>query len=90
MSEPFSFVKFVEDIAAAHEVSYGEVIGDRHDYPIVRARWAVYAGLRDRGWSLPKIGRRLRKHHTTVLYGLRRHAGAAARVLTPGKYAYAA
>ena len=32
------------------------------------------------GYSLPLIGRVMHRDHTTVLYGLRRHAGAG-----PGK-----
>lgn len=37
-----------------------------------RARWAIAHVLIDRvGWSLPRVGALLNKHHTSVLYGWR-------------------
>jgi chromosomal replication initiation ATPase DnaA len=40
---------------------------------IVRARWAAFALLRERRWSLSRIAAWFGMDHTTVLYGLRRH-----------------
>lgn len=39
---------------------------------LVRARWAVMLAMRNRGASLARIGRRLGRDHTTVLYGIRK------------------
>jgi chromosomal replication initiation ATPase DnaA len=86
----FNFIQLVERVAGEYDVSFGEIIGDSHRAPLVQARWEIYAVLRARGWSLPKIGHRMRKHHATVLYGLRRYAGASARQLAPRNYARAA
>ena len=43
--------------------------------PVVRARWALIAALRERGWSLMRIGAFLNRDHTTVLYALRQWEG---------------
>ena len=37
----------------------------------VRARWAVWRELYEKGFSLPGIAKVAGKHHTTILYGIR-------------------
>jgi chromosomal replication initiation ATPase DnaA len=39
---------------------------------IVRARFAMYLALRQRGWSYPKIGRLLKRDHSSVVHGVKR------------------
>lgn len=51
--------------------------GDRRDRPVVRQRWHVMSVMRDWGRSLSYIGRCVNRDHTTVLYGIRRHAEGA-------------
>lgn len=46
---------------------------------LVHARWCVMAALRERGMSLPQIGRRLNRDHSTVIYGLSQVGTSAAR-----------
>ncbi len=47
--------------------------GPSRDGRLVRARWAVMYAMRQRGKSLPQIGRDLGgRDHTTVIHGLKR------------------
>ena len=64
----------IRRIERAHGVTLEQMQGPRRYRPIVRARWALIAALRERGWSLMRIGKFLNRDHTTVLYALRREA----------------
>lgn len=53
---------------ARNELEPGTVISKWQGGPAVQARREVAAELRERGWSLPRIGKVLGgRHHTTVL-----------------------
>lgn len=39
---------------------------------IVRARFAMYLALRQRGWSYCKIGRLMKRNHSSVIHGVQR------------------
>jgi chromosomal replication initiation ATPase DnaA len=58
--------------AYEHEVLVVDVLGTGRRRELVRARQAVALELRGSGYSLPEIGRHLGRHHTTILYLLRR------------------
>ena len=64
----------IRRIERAHGVTLEQMQGPQRYRPIVRARWALIAALRERGWSLLRIGRFMNRDHTTVLYALRREA----------------
>lgn len=59
-------------IAAFYGLTPDDIRGASRLPHIVRARWNVGLVLRDRGLSLPAIGRLVNRHHTAVLHGLRR------------------
>ena len=48
------------------------LMGDNRARKLAQARWAVMLGLRHAGWSTSRIGRALRRDHTTVMSGLER------------------
>lgn len=48
------------------------------------ARFALYAALRLRGWSNPRIGKFVGRHHATIIHGVRK-----AEVLMAADPAYA-
>lgn len=52
--------------------SLDELVGLSKHEPLVHDRHELMLRLREAGWSLPKIGRMLCRHHTTVLDGCRR------------------
>jgi chromosomal replication initiator protein len=69
-----SAIAIVHEVATAHGLPDSAIYGYSRRAPVVRARdeasWRV---RREMGWSLPKIGRLLRRDHTTVLVAIRRH-----------------
>lgn len=70
----------IAEVAREHEVTPEQVMGRSVHRHVVRARWAAMARLREAGLSYPRIGRILGRDHSTVMYGIRRHAGLAAHV----------
>ena len=57
--------------AERHGVTPEDVLGPRRHKGIAAARHDTIKALRhDLGWSLPRIGNYLNRHHTTVLYVL--------------------
>lgn len=48
------------------------LLGDNRARKLAQARWAVMLVLRHAGWSTSRIGRALRRDHTTVMSGLER------------------
>jgi chromosomal replication initiation ATPase DnaA len=70
----------IADIATRHGVAPDEVMGSSRRATVSRARQAVMADLRARGWSSVKIGRLLHRHHTTVLHGIAAHEARSGRL----------
>lgn len=56
-----------------------EIVGRGQAQPLVRARWAVMAGMHSRGMGLSQIGRRVRRDHSTVSHGLEQIPSFVAR-----------
>jgi chromosomal replication initiation ATPase DnaA len=73
----FSFRALVAEIAEKEGVTVAQLLSRTRKEPVPQVRWKVFAALNERGWSLPMIARRFGMNHTSVLYGLRRHSGAA-------------
>ena len=61
----------VEPILQRYETSWLDLIGHNRFVPAMRARAEIASMLRRRGWSLAKIGKLMRRHHTTVLHMIR-------------------
>lgn len=61
-------------VAKKHDVLLDEVIGHRKQQGAIEARQELYAVLRVRGWSTPRIGALLGRNPSTVLEGSKRHA----------------
>lgn len=73
-------LQVVRIAARAAGCAYSDITGRCRRKPVVVARWAVMAALRDGlGWSTNRIGARLHLDHTTVMHGLARHAELAAQ-----------
>lgn len=72
--------EIAREVARRHCVPTSEIFGDRRFRAIVHARqevaWRLYQ-LRDRNgyrrFSMPQIGRYLRRDHTTILHAIRAH-----------------
>lgn len=72
--QPTSWRKEVAVIASAHCVALADLYGPCRSRTLVRARREIWAMLRQRRWSLCRIGAEFNRDHSTVLYGLRSHA----------------
>jgi chromosomal replication initiation ATPase DnaA len=65
----------LNEVAAVHELTPGDITGRSRVRKIVRARQRFCLLARDDlGLSLCEIGRRLQRDHTTVLHSCRRAA----------------
>jgi len=60
-----------EIVAKVFGYSLTELRGPCREQRLAQVRWIAAAALRDRNLSLPRIGRVLNRHHTTILHGLR-------------------
>lgn len=60
----------IERAAYATGRTVEEITGPCRARPLAWIRFAVMAEMRKQGVSLPKIARRLNRHHTTVMSGL--------------------
>ena len=63
----------VEPVLQRHQLTYKDVAGRDRRGHVVAARHECMWVLRQAGMTLPKIGRFLRRDHTTVLYGVLQH-----------------
>lgn len=60
-------------VCRRHKVAPGEVVSDKRDKPLVKARQELYYLLRKQGWTYPQIGRRLNRDHSSILHGVRKY-----------------
>lgn len=69
---PASVVRGMKaQVAAALDVDPEDLTGPSRQMNINVARWTAMRALRDRGASLPQIGRVFDRHHSTVIHALR-------------------
>lgn len=61
----------VRQVCAETGHSYAEITGPSHKAALCRVREGIYVRAQDQGFSLPQIGRVFRRHHTTILHGIR-------------------
>jgi chromosomal replication initiation ATPase DnaA len=64
--------EIVKLCATLFGVPVKDLVSPKRSKHIVEARFALYAALRMRGWSYPRIGRFLGRDHATVMYGVQR------------------
>ena len=65
----------IQEICEKHGLTKTELLGPRRAIPIVKARHeAMYRMSKETPMSLPAIGMRMGRDHTTVIYGVRKHA----------------
>lgn len=69
----------IERACAITGYRLSDLRGPEKTRTICRARFAVMYAMRSHGLSLPAIGHVLRRHHSTILSGLRRADDYAAR-----------
>lgn len=67
-----------EEIAAKFGVTLDEVMDKTREKPVVQARHAIWAQLRHRGYSYPRIGSIFGVDHSTVISAVRKQMGLAA------------
>jgi chromosomal replication initiation ATPase DnaA len=66
--EPFNVVLFLRKICNAHKIHIQDLLDGSQLANVVTARRAVALELRARGWSFPRIGLLLNRHHTSIMY----------------------
>jgi hypothetical protein len=65
--------KILEEICEEFEISMNDLMSPRRDTLATSARKKAYWRLKNEThWSLPQIGRLMKKDHTTVLHGILR------------------
>lgn len=60
--------------AKSFDLGPKDILGDSRKRPVAYARHYAMWLLRELGYSLPEIGRQLRRDHSSVLFGVRAHA----------------
>ena len=74
----------IREVGEEFCISDADMLGSRSDRTAVNARWMAWSKLRElrlpsgQQISYPQIGAWFRRDHTTVIYGVRRVAGAEA------------
>lgn len=74
--DPGHWLEIIDQTCAKHRLTRAELLSARRSTPLVLARQeAMYRMSKETTMSLPAIGRRMGgRDHTTVLYGIRKHA----------------
>lgn len=67
-----SVQSIINEVADTFEVRPIDIIGASRKRRVCMARWCVMAKLYERGWSTPRIGQAVNRHHTTVLHAMGR------------------
>ncbi len=68
--DPTFTERAIKAAANAIRIEPADLISPLRTPRLVRARWAVMMAMRNRGVSLPRIGRRFGRDHSTVIYGI--------------------
>lgn len=71
---PLMWQSILREVAAKHGFTVPEMLSARQDRKLAAARQeAMWRMSKETTMSLPAIGRRLGRDHSTVLYGIRAH-----------------
>lgn len=72
--------RITDEVLAKHGLAYAVAFGHQRSPALVVCRQEVFYRLaHETSLSLPAIGRRFGRDHTTVLWGIRRHAAKLAQ-----------
>ena len=64
--------EIVKLCADLFDISPEDLLSSKRRQRITHARMALYAGLRKRGWSYPRIGMFCNRDHSTILAAINR------------------
>ena len=64
---------FLLSVSRKHGISAASILSPGGNSKVSAARYELFSKLRGIGLSYPKIARMTGFHHTTVMYGLRKH-----------------
>lgn len=78
-SDPTFYKRALIVAANATGSSVDAITGPCRWPELVRPRWAIMVAMRKRGVSLPQIGRRFNRDHSTVLHAMRHYEAKMAR-----------
>lgn len=67
-------MEIAKEVCAERGVPMGPVLGIKRRYGITEARQEIYYRCLAEGYSTTQVGKRLGKHHTTVIDGARAYA----------------
>ena len=70
--DPVIAREVLSHVSALFGLVPADILGKSQGRRCVLPRHIVAHALRERGWSLPQIGRMMNRHHTSVLYMLRK------------------
>ena len=70
---PINMRRIALDVAAAHSITWEEIMGAKRDPHIAHPRQEAMFKMRKAGFSLGNIATFFGRHHTTILYGARAH-----------------
>lgn len=76
-------LQYAEEAAANHSVTLGAIFSTGRKAAVVAARREIWKRLRDRGWSLTRIGEATGFDHSTVYYGISEAARARKKARQP-------
>lgn len=66
--------QIIDQVAAKHHVTVAEIKSHRRDQVVARARFeAMWRMTKETSLSLPAIGRKFDRDHTSVLHAVRQH-----------------
>jgi chromosomal replication initiation ATPase DnaA len=69
-----SWRQIVKQVAAKHGVTFEAIIGHQRNKALVIARHeALYRLSQETTFSLVKIGHKMQRDHTSVMYGIHKH-----------------
>lgn len=66
--------RIIARTAQAFGLTYADIVGERKTAPVIRARWAAIAAVREAWPELPltRLGALFRRDHTSILHAVRK------------------
>lgn len=68
------YEKEILEICKRHGVTKQEMLSETYRICFQHARAEVYMMLRNRGWSLPRIGKLFNRHHTSIMHAINNYS----------------
>ena len=67
------FNTILQAVSIEHDISQADILSHSKTADIIPARWEFWTRLYNIGWSYPRIGKHVRRHHTSVMHGVKEH-----------------